>query len=973
MDRQVTTTRGIDRELMLEILAVAGITLLIAAPMRVALLDVIPPGLAFDEAVEGVDAANMLRDHQWPAFLPSNNGREPLFAYVVAAVFAVMGPGVLSLRLAAALLGILTVPAAYLCARELFDRPTAVFTALVLALSGWHIHLSRLALRPVALPLFEALALFFLWRALRTGRAWAWIACGLSLGLSFYTYIPARLLPFIGLAAVAFWLLARRSDIRRLWRRTLVVTLGVALVAAVVSIPLGTYFLRHPADFMGRAEQVSIATSIRAGADVGQALTDNALKTAGMFFVEGDSNPRHNLPGRPVFEAPVAALTLLGLLVCLRSIRRPAYAVLVCWLFVMLFPAVLSDSPPHFLRACGLLPGLFMVSGLGFSTLWRWSRALWRPEQALSRYRLASAGLGLGLVVALSVNLVASVQDVFTLWPAHPLTNPGFDVPKKAAGEYLERFPSDKPTYVGPLEVDDQVIKFLQPDLDVRSFGWSSLPLPPEGQGARYMVVGSDPGVIRRLERYLPSGRIVDEARNASGPLYSVYEVEASEITLPPSAESANRGASLGGEVEWLGYELRSTPRVGDELALSLAWRCLRKPSADYQVFVHLLGPDGHSWVVKDAEPGEGNQPTSQWAAGEVVLDYWNITLPAYAVPGEYRLVLGMLEWTTGQRLPVADREGRPMGTEIIAGTFQVADIVDVPEVALVPAERELDRVFASAQGHSVSLRGVTLESDQVVVGAPVAVTLFWQALDAVAGNLEVRLILTDPDGKVQTEWQGKPVGGLYPIDRWRPGRVVADRWVVVVPPAVVPGTYALSIGLSSEVGGDRLALTAGGEQLVEIGRLVVKDRQRQMTPPAVDHPVGLKLGNSIRLLGYDVSPTTVRPGDAIKLRLYWECLGPVGESYTVFTHLLDAGEKIWAQEDSIPGRGALPTSGWVTGEFVEDEYALVVTPGAPAGDCVIEVGMYLARSGQRLPITTDDGEIVGDRVLLGKIGVETP
>jgi hypothetical protein len=87
--------------------------------------------------------------------------------------------------------------------------------------------------------------------------------------------------------------------------------------------------------------------------------------------------------------------------------------------------------------------------------------------------------------------------------------------------------------------------------------------------------------------------------------------------------------------------------------------------------------------------------------------------------------------------------------------------------------------------------------------------------------------------------------------------------------------------------------------------------------------------------------------------------------SYTVFTHLLDAKRQIWGQMDSIPLRGEAPTTGWIPGEIITDSYDLVMEPAAPPGSYTVEVGMYDATTGQRLPVLDASGQAKDDRILL--------
>ena len=49
----------------------------------------------------------------------------------------------------------------------------------------------------------------------------------------------------------------------------------------------------------------------------------------------------------------------------------------------------------------------------------------------------------------------------------------------------------------------------------------------------------------------------------------------------------------------------------------------------------------------------------------------------------------------------------------------------------------------------------------------------------------------------------------------------------------------------------------------------------------------------------------------------------------------------------------------------------IVVKPDAPPGQCVIELGMYLPQSGQRLPVLDEAGQVQGDRVLLDTVEIQ--
>ncbi|TKJ30720.1 MAG: hypothetical protein CEE40_04300, partial [Chloroflexi bacterium B3_Chlor] len=110
--------------------------------------------------------------------------------------------------------------------------------------------------------------------------------------------------------------------------------------------------------------------------------------------------------------------------------------------------------------------------------------------------------------------------------------------------------------------------------------------------------------------------------------------------------------------------------------------------------------------------------------------------------------------------------------------------------------------------------------------------------------------------------------------------------------------------------------------------------------------------------------------GDTLGLTLYWQALTEMNISYTVFTHLLDQEGRMWGQKDSIPGGGQLPTTSWIRGEIIQDEYEIEVSGDAPAGECVLEIGMYQWETGERLPVFDEEGTPQGDRILVDQVQI---
>jgi hypothetical protein len=127
----------------------------------------------------------------------------------------------------------------------------------------------------------------------------------------------------------------------------------------------------------------------------------------------------------------------------------------------------------------------------------------------------------------------------------------------------------------------------------------------------------------------------------------------------PPGHSTA---ISLGDQIRLIGFDLDSRALTIDRpLDFALHWQTIDRPDSDYTVFTQLIGPDGLVWSQQDNQPQGGRYPTTAWAGHERVIDRYRLTLEAGAPPGQYRLVVGMYDLATGQRLPAVDRTGSPL------------------------------------------------------------------------------------------------------------------------------------------------------------------------------------------------------------------------------------------------------------------------------------------------------------------------
>jgi hypothetical protein len=133
--------------------------------------------------------------------------------------------------------------------------------------------------------------------------------------------------------------------------------------------------------------------------------------------------------------------------------------------------------------------------------------------------------------------------------------------------------------------------------------------------------------------------------------------------------------------------------------------------------------------------------------------------------------------------------------------------------------------------------------------------------------------------------------------------------------------------------------------------------------------------GNVIELLGAQYPTATLRADDVVTTALYWRASRTPDRDYTVTLQLWDDAGHVVRQVDQYPVAGFRPTSGWLTGEVVRDNYALTLPADLPPGFFRLALGIYDLRTMQRLPLLSPEELHLSepDLMLLGYVAVGVP
>jgi 4-amino-4-deoxy-L-arabinose transferase-like glycosyltransferase len=291
----------------------------------------------------------------------------------------------------------------------------------------------------------------------------------------------------------------------------------------------------------------------------------------------------------------------------------------------------------------------------------------------------------------------------------------------------------------------------------------------------------------------------------------------------------------------------------------------------------------------------------------------------------------------------------------VLAPGFGRPRLLSEAEIAVIP--HRVDVQFAD----TARLLGYRVSPTDAKPGDVVEVTLYWEPLGQTEQEYAVFVHLLSHAGTMVAQRDTHPGLGSYPTTAWEPGVAFADVYRVHVPEAAyAPDSGYIQVGLYLP-DGPRLTMPDGGDALrLETIDILPHDSE-------FPNPLDANFDNKTALVGYTLDRRAARPGETIRLTLYWRALAPMETSYSVFAQVV-GGQDRWSWNNGWPVEGLAPTFTWEPGQLIEDVRELRIGETTPPGLYDMEVGMYSDEG--RLQLVAEDGHLVADRVLLSQVRV---
>ena len=646
--------------------------LLSAAAFRFHDLADVPPGLTHDEADHGLTAWQIASAGLREIYFTVGYGREPLYDYLSAGLMAFLGPSFLAGRLVSAFASLIMIAAIIAWVRRGFGRSAALLTGAGLAVGFWPVMSGRQALRSILLPTLFALAVLIFWLAVQRvladeGRPGSpdarfrqlplFIAAGVLLGLTFYTYIPARALWLVFPALLIYWLLWHRDVLREVWKQTGI----MLLVMLVVAAPLLHYLVTNPGAETRITQLAQPLLAARQG-ELGL-LAQHAMSSLRLFFVEGDPAWRYNIAGRPLLGPLFGGLFLVGLLLLLwqtirgdaRSARLPGSAAFLsmAWLLLGFLPSLVTGPALSMTQAIGMQPMLYLLPAAALSV---GGALLVGDDRWKIRPVLVSAALLLYGAVA-----VTTYRDYFIVWAESPEVRVQYEATMVAAIDYLNASGQGEVTVStitpGPYHSPALAQMVLSnADVTLRWFDGRGSLLLPRAANATLVLPGFTP-IPDALMPYLDTADLVETMplrdTDLDRPLrFLKLDREAMseswrERLTPVQAQFAEN-------VVLTGYEIQpATAGPSARVNLVTAWQALQ-PLEGVVLFTHILGPEG----VPIAQADQLDVPGTSWQRGDTFLQLHQMTLPPDISAGEYQVAVGVYNAFEGRRLVLQGEDG---------------------------------------------------------------------------------------------------------------------------------------------------------------------------------------------------------------------------------------------------------------------------------------------------------------------------
>ncbi|MBN1552470.1 glycosyltransferase family 39 protein [bacterium] len=517
------------------ILLIYFVVLFIGVFLRFHRVNLIPPGLWWDEAQTGIVAKNILIGHFPPIYdLRINAGS--LASYLVAGWFELFGSSILALRTYFAAIGVVTVAVAYIFFRLYFSRWWSLFGMCLVAISRWLFSINRVAMATIDETILLTFLVFIFYIKAKRQASWIhYILCGVLLGVGMYMHTGARVLPVIIGADIIFQALSLN---RSFYRRHLIKIILMIVTSTAIFAPMAMYILEHKNDYFKRSKQTLLSTEYPGWFPV-KPLMDNFVNYMKMYSYSGDWHPRHNYKQLPQLHPLISILAIIGFAVTLRRFDNPESRLYIFGFFLVSLQGILTvhNNTANLNRVAENIPIIYLWAVVGAVIIGGLFKNLF------PRYHIGAITVSLAAIAVIMIVLVQQYDIYFNKYAKdHSLVGVfGFQPELTETAQYAKKLIESDPTiHVWAEHSRSDSFRYVfngHPHLhdatnEVIPRRKYSYPMA--------IIVHNESGALKdQIKQYFPDARIekVPYSLDASFALFTVFHIAASSAdTAQPTS-----------------------------------------------------------------------------------------------------------------------------------------------------------------------------------------------------------------------------------------------------------------------------------------------------------------------------------------------------------------------------------------------------------------------------------------------------
>lgn len=313
----------------------------------------LPKNLAKDE-VEIAKLALSLDNESYVPFSTLADGHATLYPYLMLLSFKIFGVNNFALRLPSAVSGIGAVLTFYIIMGLVSkDKILAFFLSALFLSTRWFFNFPRFSFEMPFLLFLELCSLFFVLFYEKSKKTEFLLLSALFAGLSFNSYQPGRIFFLVPL----FALLLKRDKFKNIF---LFIITFILLI-----LPLSFFLLFNQSKDIRINQQLFFKNSELPLAKKLEFFGSNVSSTLLMFNFSGDTNGRHNYPGKPALNPIVGLLFIFGLIIAMKQWSNVNNKIFLIYFAISLIPTFLTYpwENPNMLRTYTAIPSIIYFVG----------------------------------------------------------------------------------------------------------------------------------------------------------------------------------------------------------------------------------------------------------------------------------------------------------------------------------------------------------------------------------------------------------------------------------------------------------------------------------------------------------------------------------------------------------------------------------------------------------------------------------